>query len=278
MNELQIFNNEEFGQVRTIEDENGKILFVASDVAKVLGYAKPNNAVNQHCRCTLKRGIPHPQSKTKILEVAVIPESDLYRLIANSELPEAEEFERWIFEEILPSIRKHGAYLAPQKIEEILLNPDTIIKLATDLKAEREQRQVLEIEVRKKDIAIENRDAIIESQIPAVIFADSVSTSKDSILVGEMAKILNQNGIETGEKRLYQWLRDNKFLISRKGTDWNMPTQKSVEMDLFEIAVTSINHSNGETSLRKTSKVTGKGQRYFVDRFLKDNPKPLSFL
>ena len=136
----------------------------------------------------------------------------------------------------------------------------------------------LEIEVRKKDIAIENRDAIIESQIPAVIFADSVSTSKDSILVGEMAKILNQNGIETGEKRLYQWLRDNKFLISRKGTDWNMPTQKSVEMDLFEIAVTSINHSNGETSLRKTSKVTGKGQRYFVDRFLKDNPKPLSFL
>jgi len=263
--------------VRGILNEDGNPELHLEDVARGLGFIQEKNG-KAYIRWERLNSYLEEFGFPTDGESDFIPENIFYKLCFKAESKMAIEFQDKVTDEILPSIRKHGAYLAPQKIEEILLNPDTIIKLATDLKAEREQRQVLEIEVRRRDIAIENRDAIIEEQIPAVRFADSVSTSKDSILVGEMAKILNQNGIETGEKRLYQWLRDNKFLISRKGTDWNMPTQKSVEMDLFEIAVTSINHSNGETSLRKTSKVTGKGQRYFVDRFLKDNPKPLSFL
>ena len=167
----------------------------------------------------------------------------------------AERFQALVADEIIPSIRKHGAYMTPQKIEEALLNPDTIIKLATNLKAEREKRMELERQAEKDK--------------PLVTFANSVSVAKTSILVGELAKLLKQNGVDMGQNRLFTWMRENGYLISRKGTDYNMPTQRSMEMKLFEIKETTISHGDGHTSLNKTPKVTGKGQIYFINLFLK---------
>lgn len=250
MNELTVFEDEKFGVVRTMEI-NGKPYFMASDVAKGLGYARPNDAVNQHCRATVKYSTP---ISGKMQEVNFIPEGDLYRLISHSKLPEAEQYESWIFDEVLPCIRKYGAYMTPQKIEEVLLNPDTIIKLATDLKAEQEKRAALE--------------AKVEQDKPLVAFANSVSVASTSILVGELAKLLKQNGVDMGQNRLFAWMRENGFLISRKGTDYNMPTQRSMEMELFEIKETTISHGDGHTSINKTPKVTGRGQIYFINLFL----------
>lgn len=250
-NGIQIFNNIEFGGIRIAEIE-GKPYFMATDIAKALGYSRPNDAISAHCRATVKHSTP---ISGKMQEVNFIPEGDVYRLIARSKLPQAEKFEKWVFDEVLPSIRKHGAYMTPKKIEEVLLNPDTIIKLATDLKAEREHRMALETK--------------IEQDKPKTIFADAVSSSKTSILIGDMAKLLRQNGIEIGQKRLFDWLRNNGYLIKRKGSDWNMPTQRSVEMGLFEIKESTHLDGNGCNITTKTSKVTGKGQVYFINKFLK---------
>ena len=253
MNELMIFKSPEFGEIRTIEDD-GKVLFCGSDVAKALGYAKPQNAIDRHCRGALKRGIPHPQSPDKTIEMLFIPEGDIYRLAAKSELPGADKFERWIFDDVLPSIRKHGAYMTPETLEAAILNPDTMIKLCTALKEEQDKRKALETRVK--------RDR------PKVLFADSVAASKTSILVGELAKLLKQNGVETGQNRMFQWLREQGYLIRRQGTDFNMPTQKAMEMGLFEIKETAITHSDGHVTISKTPKVTGKGQQFFVNAFL----------
>ena len=183
-----------------------------------------------------------------------LTESGVYKLIFKSNKEKAEKFQDWVTDEVLPSIRKHGAYMTENTLEEALTNPDFLIKLATELKEEQSKRKALEEE--KKLNA------------PKVIFADAVSTSKTSILIGELAKILKQNGIETGQNKLFEWLRTNKYLISRKGTDYNMPTQKSMELGLFEIKETSIAHADGHTSISKTPKVTGKGQQYFINKFL----------
>lgn len=262
-NELQIFKNTEFGEIRTVTEADGKVLFCGKDIAEALGYEKPRNAIEQHCRYALKRGVPHPQSPTKEIEMTFIPEGDVYRLVCNSKLPGAEKFERWVFDEVLPAIRKHGGYLTPQKVEEVLLNPDTIIRLATDLKAERERRLALEAE--------NVRNA------PKVLFADSVAASHTDILIGDLAKLLRQNGIEVGQKRLFEWLRENGYLIKQRGLSWNMPTQKAMELGLFRVKETTINKPDGSVQISKTTKVTGKGQIYFVEKFLSekegDNPE-----
>lgn len=183
-----------------------------------------------------------------------IPENIFYRLAMKAKNETAEKFQALVADEIIPSIRKHGAYMTPQKIEEVLLNPDTIIKLATDLKAEQEKRAALEVKV--------------EQDKPLVAFANSVSVASTSILVGELAKLLKQNGVDMGQNRLFAWMRENGYLISRKGTDYNMPTQRSMNMGLFEIKETTISHGDGHTSINKTTKVTGKGQIYFINLFL----------
>lgn len=186
--------------------------------------------------------------------MTVVNESGLYNVILRSDKPEAKPFRKWVTSKVLPSIRKHGAYMTPQKIEEVLLNPDTIIKLATELKAEQEKRVALESKV--------------EQDKPLVAFVNSVSVAKTSILVGELAKLLKQNGVDMGQNRLFAWMRENGYLISRKGTDYNMPTQRSMEMELFEIKESTISHGDGHTSISKTPKVTGKGQIYFINLFL----------
>lgn len=252
MQELQIFNSPEFGQIRTIE-RGGEPWFVGKDVAEALGYANARNAVPDHVddEDKLRTQIEYAGQKR---EVTLINESGLYSLVLSSKLPGAKQFKRWITSEVIPSIRKHDAYMTPDKLEEVLLSPDTLIQLAQNLKNEQEKRKALQEQV--------------EAQRPAVLFAGAVETSKSSILIGELAKIIKQNGIKIGPIRLFDWMRQNGYLIRRNGSDYNMPTQRAMEMGLFEIKETSIVHADGHTSISKTPKVTGKGQVYFVDLFL----------
>lgn len=239
----QIFNNPEFGELRTIE-EGDKIYFVASDVAKMLGYKHPADAVTAHCKGSVKRRLP---TNGGTQQMKVIPEGDLYRLIANSELPSAERFESWVFDEVLPAIRKTGGYHVPQSPEEQMAQG---LLAAQKLLAEKDKR--------------------IEEMRPKEIFADAVSVSKTDILIGDLAKLIKQNGHDIGQKRLFAWLREKGYLIKRKGLDWNMPTQKAMEMKLFRVKETVVTHSDVHTTVNKTPKVTGKGQVYFVNKFLRD--------
>lgn len=259
MNTPQIFTHAVFGNLPVIV-VHGVEWFGATEAAKALGFSNPHKAIDHHVEkedCTVHTVLTDGGQQNK----KFINESGIYSLIFgsarqgnNPEIREkAKQFKRWVTSEILPSIRKHGAYLTPEKIEEVLLNPDTIIHLATKLKQEQEEKAAL---LQK-----------IEADKPKVIFAESVSASKSSILVGELAKILRQNGIDIGQNRLFKWLRENGYLIKRRGTDYNMPTQKAMELGLFEIKETSITHSNGEISVCKTPKVTGKGQIYFINKF-----------
>ena len=252
MQELQIFNSPEFGQIRTIE-RGGEPWFVGKDVAEALGYANARNAVPDHVddEDKLRTQIEYAGQKR---EVTLINESGLYSLVLSSKLPGAKQFKRWITSEVIPSIRKHDAYMTPDKLEEVLLSPDTLIQLAQNLKDEQEKRKALQEQV--------------EAQRPAVLFAGAVETSKSSILIGELAKILKQNGIKIGPIRLFEWMRQNGYLIRRNGSDYNMPTQRAMEMELFEIKETTIVHADGHTHINKTPKVTGKGQVYFMNLFL----------
>jgi prophage antirepressor-like protein len=346
-NMIQVFENKEFGKVRTVE-ENGKVMFVASDVAKALGYSRPADAITAHCKGAVKHRLP---TNGGMQDLKVITESDMYYLVANSKLPAAKRFETWIkdmvsimdnvvtvanirgyisangavmlnaedvargwgftqfkngveyvrwdrvnnylsefgfspqvgkdnflpenmvyrlgfkannnaaqkfqsllADEVLPAIRKHGAYVTPQTVEQLLADPDTMIKILMDLKQERASR------LKAEQTIIENR--------PKVIFAEAVESSDTSILVGELAKLIKQNGVELGEKRLFTWLRDNGYLMSRKCSDWNMPTQKSMELGLFEINERNVFSPDGSVRITKTPRVTGKGQTYFINKFL----------
>lgn len=259
MNNLQIFSNPEFGSIRTIE-QNGEPWFIGKDVAQALGYAKPENALAAHVdeqdkTTTLIQGDgSNYKSKTTIIN-----ESGLYSLVLSSKLPTAKKFRRWVTSEVLPSIRKHGAYMTPQTLQAAILNPDTMIQLCQQLKAEQDANQRL-----REDNAV---------LAPKGIFADAVSASNKSILVGELAKLLCQNGVPMGQNRLFGWLRENGYLIrDPKRSDYNMPTQRAVEQKLFEIKESTVVHSDGHTTLNKTPKVTGKGQIYFVNLFLKLTP------
>lgn len=263
MNELQVFTNDSFGDVRTTTDDNGKILFCGKDVATALGYSNVPDALSRHCRCIVKCDVPHPQSPNKTIEMSFITEGDVYRLTFGSKLPSAEKFTDWVADEILPTIRKHGAYMTEQTLEQALTSPDFLIQLATQLKEEKEKTASLESTVHKQN-------ELLDKAKPLVCFANCVKTSETSILVGEFAKILRQNGVEIGQKRLFTWLRDNGYLI-KNGCSYNMPTQKSMELGLFEIKETIISHSDGHTSISRTPKITGRGQIYFVNKFVNES-------
>lgn len=240
---MKTFENAQFGQVRVI-DENGKPLFCGSDVAKALGYNEPHKAVMRHAKGGMKRPIP---TNGGTQEMLFIPEGDVYRLITRSKLPAAERFESWVFDEVLPSIRKSGGYIAGQ---ESMTDAELLSKAL--LVAKRQ---------------IDARDKQIADMQPKALFADAVSASSSSILIGELAKLLRQNGRDIGQNRLFQWLREQGYLCT-KGSAYNCPTQRSMELGLFEIKETAITHSDGHITINRTPKVTGKGQVYFVDRFL----------
>nr|DAF57725.1 MAG TPA: repressor domain protein [Myoviridae sp. ct31P9] len=252
MNQLQVFNNTEFGQVRTMMI-SGSPWFVAKDVCECLGITKHRDAVSRLDGD--ERGSVEVDTLGGTQQMAAVNEYGLYSLVLSSRKPSAKAFKRWITHEVIPAIRKHGAYMTGETLEQALTSPDFLIRLATELKTEQEARRLAE--------------AQIEANKPKVLFADSVAASHGSILVGELAKLLNQNGIDIGQNRLFNWLRENGYLICRKGTDYNMPTQRSMEMQLFSIKETAITHSDGHVSISKTVKVTGKGQLYFVNKFLK---------
>lgn len=248
MSKMQIFKNDNFGAIRTLEI-SGEPWFVGKDVAEVLGYVKPLNALATHIDedDSLKQGLT--DSMGRIQETILINESGLYSLILSSKLPNARAFKRWVTSEVLPAIRKHGVYAT----EELIANPDLAIEAFKALKEEREAMKALEAENKQMQ--------------PLALFARSVSASHTSILIGELAKLIKQNGIDIGQKRLFDWLRDNGFLM-KSGSSKNMPTQRSMEQGLFEIKESSYINSEGVTVVTKTTKVTGKGQIYFVNKFL----------
>ena len=254
MNDLKIFENPAFGQVRTLELE-GEPWFVGKDVAQALGYSNTRDALDRHVDDEDKNTVVNPDGNRGNPNMIIINESGLYSLVLSSKLPTAKVFKRWITSEVIPSIRKHGAYITPDTLEQMIADPDTAIRLLTTLKEERQERVRLEAEAKA------NR--------PKVLFADAVATAHTSILIGELAKLLKQNGVDMGQNRLFDWMRKHGYLIARKGTDYNMPTQKSMELGLMEIKETSISHADGHVSISKTPKITGKGQQYFIGKFLK---------
>lgn len=252
MDELTIFENSKFGKIQVIE-QNGEPWFVGKEISVILGYANPRKALIDHVDEDDK-GVTKRDTLGGKQNVTIINESGLYSLVLSSKMPDAKEFKRWVTREVIPAIRKHGGYLTEEKIEEVLTDPDTIIKLATSLKEERVKRAEAEQQ--------------LEAAKPKMIFADAVSASESTVLVGELAKLLKQNGKEIGQKRLFEWLRENGYLIKQKCADYNMPTQRAMEMGLFRIKKTAINHSDGHVTVSRTVKVTGKGQQYFINKFL----------
>jgi len=248
LNELKIFKNSEFGEIRTVEI-CGEPWFVGKDVAEVLGYSKARNAILAHVDTEDKKDAPIQGDLGGTQNMIIINESGLYSLILSSKLPNAKAFKRWVTSEVLPAIRKHGLYAK----EELLDNPDIAIAAFKALKEEREARKALEAENKQMQ--------------PLALFAKSVSASDTSILIGDLAKLLKQNGYDTGQKRLFEELRQRSFLM-KTGSSKNLPTQKAMELGLFEVKESTINNPDGSVRVTKTTKVTGKGQVYFVNLFL----------
>lgn len=264
MNELKIFENAEFGKVRTVAIE-GEPWFVGKDICEAFGdtnYRRSLSGVDD-----FDKGVSQIDTPGGKQSMTVINESGLYSLLFTMQPQKAkgvsqneqaiedriqklQRFKRWVTHEVLPSIRKHGMYAK----EELLDNPDLLIQVAQELKAERE---------RNRELLADN-----ERMRPKEIFADAVAASHTSILIGDLAKLIKQNGVEIGQKRLFTWMRDNGYLIKRKGADWNSPTQKSMEMGLFEVKESTVNNPDGTVRISRTTKVTGKGQQYFINKFL----------
>ena len=252
MNELKIIDEREVlgKQLRIYEDFENP-LFLAKDVAEWIEYDKEKIGQMLNTVDNDEKIISPIHYSGQVRNMWFVTEEGLYEVLMQSRKPIAKEFKKKV-KEILKDVRKYGMYAT----DELLDNPDLIIKMATRLKEEKAKNKELE-------------DKMKEDK-PKVLFADAVATSQSSILVGDLAKILKQNGVDIGQKRLFTWLRDNGFLIKREGTDYNMPTQKSMELELFEIKETAVTHSDGHISINKTPKVTGKGQVYFINKFLKD--------
>ena len=250
MSEIQIFNHPSFGDIRTVSIDN-EPWFVGKDVTDILGYQNGSRDINRHVDEDDRRNYQNGTSDINNRGVIIINESGLYSLILSSKLPNAKEFKRWVTSEVLPSIRKHGAYLTDQKAYDITHNPNSLADLL--LQAGEQLKQ---------------KDIIIQEMKPDAILGRAITTADTSILIGDLAKIISQNGVPMGQKRLFEWMRNNGYLIKRNGSDRNMPTQRSMEMGLFEIKESVHIDGNGCNKITRTTKVTGKGQRYFVNLFL----------
>ena len=242
-NQMRIFNNEQFGNVRIIE-ENGKYLFCGSDVAKALGYAKPANAIAAHCKGALKRGT---LTNGGVQELSFISEGDVYRLITHSKLPTAEQFERWVFDEILPAIRKTGGYIAGEEN----MTDDELVAKALIITTEK---------LKQREARIAALSAQIKEDQPYTRFGRSISASDAAILLGDFAKVAANSGIPIGRNRLFKWLRDNKYLMPD-----NKPYQRYVDQGVFAVKENKV-FTGFEETIRTTTLVTGKGQKYLIER------------
>lgn len=253
MKNLQIFSNEEFGQVRTMLID-GEPWFVGKDVAEALGYERPTDTVRKRID-EEDRGISKMETPSGKQEMTIINESGLYTLVLGSKLESAKRFKRWVTSEVIPSVRKNGGYIANQEN----MTPEQI--MAAGLQA---AQKIIE----EKNRQIWEQEADIQRMRPKEVFADAITTSKTSILIGALAKIISQNGVQIGQNRLFAWMRENGYLIIRRGTDYNMPTQRAMEMRLFEIKERTVNRADGSSKITRTTMVTGRGQQYFINKFL----------
>lgn len=255
MNNIKIFENPEFGSIRTVEVKN-EPWFVGKDVAEILGYSNPRKAILDHVKENHKMdGVTIRDSIGREQSPVVIDEAGVYSLVMRSKLPKAEEFQEWVTSEVLPAIRKTGGYINGSEAmsdEEIMAKALMVAQKTIEANKER----------------INKLEGDTERMKPKEIFADAVAASDNTILIGDLAKMIKQNGHPIGQKRLFEWLRENGYLIKRKGADYNSPTQKAMELGLFRIKETAITHSDGHVSVSKTVKVTGKGQQYFINKFL----------
>jgi len=243
MNELQIFNNSEFGEIRVLEKE-GQAWFVGKDIASALGYERPTKAIQDHVDKEDKDEVPIQDSIGRMQNTPAINESGMYSLILSSKLPTAKKFKHWVTSEVLPSIRKHGGYIKNQEnisSEEILANA---VLVAQNV--------------------IKEKDKLLEEQKPKVLFAEAVENSDDVILVKEMANILSQRGFTIGQNQLFQFLRDKEYLCKKRGDMYHLPTKRY--QHFFKVTKRVIQNSKG-SSVKNTPKVTGKGQVYFIKKF-----------
>ena len=252
MGDLKIFTNEEFGEIRT-SLVNSEPMFCLSDICKSLGLSQPSK-VKERLNEKGVRTIPTLTSGGE-QNLLYINEPNLYKVIFQSRKESAERFTDWVTSEVLPSIRKNGGYIAGQET----LSDDELLSKAL---------LVAHNKIAERDKIIEQKQARIEQMKPKAIFADAVATSRTSILIGDLAKLICQNGYQIGQKRLFEWLRNNGYLCKRKGTQWNMPTQKSMDLGLFEVKESVHVNSNGCNIVTRTPKATGKAQIYFVNKFL----------
>lgn len=253
MNELQIFNSDEFGEIRTVTIDN-EPWFVGKDVALALGYKDTSDALKKHVSeedKLTRRFADSGQNR----EMYIINESGLYALIFGSKLESAQRFKHWVTSEVLPSIRKHGGYIAGQ---ESMTDDELLAKALL----------VAQSKIAERDRLIAEKQKDIERMRPKEIFADAVASSKQSILIGQLAKLICQNGHPIGQNRLFKWLRNNGYLM-KYGSNYNMPMQRYVEQGLFEVKESSVTNPDGSVKLTRTTKVTGKGQQYFINKFLK---------
>lgn len=253
MNELKIFENPAFGKVRVVE-QGGEPWFIGKDVAEILGYSNTPKAIRDHVDDEDKLAERIVLSGQK-REVAIINESGLYSLILSSKMPKAKEFKRWVTAEVLPAIRKTGGYIAgSEKMSDAELMAKAVL--------------VAQATIKERDARIKELESDTQRMKPKEIFADAVSASDQTILIGDLAKLIKQNGHDIGQKRMFEWLRNNGYLIKRQGADYNSPTQRAMELGLFRIKETAVTHSDGHVTVSKTVKVTGKGQAYFVNKLL----------
>lgn len=243
MNDIQKFTNDEFGTIRTVE-QDGKVMFCGKDVATALGYSNTRKALIDHCKGVTKRDAP---TSSGVQSMSFITEGDLYRLIASSKLPSAQKFESWVFDEVLPSIRKQGGYMtarADETPEEIMARALMLAKDTMD----RQQREIAELR-------------------PKALYADAVTASDGTCLVGELAKMMRQNGVQVGQNLLFEWLRRDGYL-GKTGSNRNVPTQRAMEQGLFRIKETAVTHSDGHVTVSRTPKITGHGRVVLMNRYL----------
>lgn len=255
---MQVFSNDRFGSVRVV-GRDGEPWFVAVDVCRALEISNVSDALKRlddDEKMTLGSTEGHSGKRGGAQSTNIVNEPGLYALVLGSRKPEARQFKRWITHEVIPSIRKHGAYMTPETLERTLTDPDFIIELATRLKVEQEARAALEAEK--------------QVNAPKVLFADSVETSNQSILVGQLAKQLRQNGVDIGQQRLFKRLRDDGYLCSARGERYNMPTQRAMEQGLFEIKERTISNPDGSVRITITPKITGKGQVVLTNKYLRE--------
>lgn len=251
MSNISTFRNPAFGSVRAVSINN-EPYFVGKDVAEILGYSNPRKAMIDHVDAEDK-GVTKCDTLGGTQEMTIINESGLYSLILSSKLPKAKEFKRWVTSEVLPTIRKTGGYVnnTAQFVDSYFGQLNLEQKHALTLMFDESKRMSEQL----------------KEQAPKVLFANAVETAHTSILIGDLAKIIKQNGVDIGQKRLFEWMRQNGYLI-KGGSSKNMPTQRSMDQELFEVKETTINNPDGSVRVTKTTKVTGKGQTYFINKFL----------